>query len=60
MEQIIPINKNDVNESINSLYEIQKLVGSNNLNEKNEALNLAVKDRKAYDARSGCKNGLRK
>jgi len=41
LEQIIPINKNDVNESINSLYEIQKLVGSNNLNEKNEALNLA-------------------
>ena len=32
---------NDVNESINSLYEIQKLIGSNNLNEKNEALNLA-------------------
>ena len=41
LEQTIPINKNDVNESINSLYEIQKLIGSNNLNEKNEALNLA-------------------
>ena len=41
LEQTIPINKNDVNESINSLYKIQKLIGSNNLNEKNEALNLA-------------------
>jgi hypothetical protein len=26
---------------------------------REEAYNLAVKDRKAYDARSGCKNGLR-
>jgi hypothetical protein len=27
---------------------------------KDEAYNLAVKDRKAYDERTGCKNGLRK
>ena len=41
LEQIIPIDKNDINESINSLYKIKKLINSDNLNEKNEALNLA-------------------
>ena len=41
LEQIIPIDKNDINESINSLYKIKKLIDSDNLNEKNEALNLA-------------------
>ena len=41
LEQIIPIDKKDVNESINSLDKIQKLIYSNNLNEENQALNLA-------------------
>ena len=45
-EPIIPINKKDIDESINSLYKIQKLNYSNNLNEKNQALTLAewIKD----------------
>ena len=41
LEEIIPMDKNDIDKSINALYEIQKLIDSNNLNEKNEALNLA-------------------
>ena len=41
LEEIIPMDKNDIDESINALCKIQKLIDSNNLNEKNEALNLA-------------------
>ena len=39
--QIIPIDKKDIDESINALYKTQKLINSDNLNEKNEALKLA-------------------
>ena len=35
------MDKNGIDESINALCETQKLIGSNSLNEKNEALNLA-------------------
>ena len=41
LEGIIPMDKNGIDESINALCETQKLIGSNSLNEKNEALNLA-------------------
>jgi glucose/mannose-6-phosphate isomerase len=41
LEEIIPINKNDINESINSLNQIKKKIDSNNLNKSNEALELA-------------------
>ena len=41
LEEIIPISKNDINESINSLNQIKKRIDSNNLNESNEALELA-------------------
>ena len=41
LEEIISIDKNDVNEAINSLYKIKENVSVNALNEKNLSLNLA-------------------
>jgi len=41
LEQMIPINKKNIQESINKLYEIRKNISSDNLNQSNAALNLA-------------------
>jgi|TARA_B100001245_G_scaffold154108_1_gene115486 glucose/mannose-6-phosphate isomerase len=41
LEQILPVKKIDVNESIESLFDIQKSICSKNLNETNEALQIA-------------------
>jgi len=41
LEEIIPVKKMDVNESIQSLFNIQKIISSENLNETNEALQIA-------------------
>ncbi len=41
LEQIVPVKKTDVSESIESLFNIQKSVCSKNLNETNEALQIA-------------------
>ena len=41
LENIIPIKKNDVMESISKLEQTQKLISSSNLNEKNPSLSLA-------------------
>jgi hypothetical protein len=57
-------NKDDILIAYRSIYPGEEKRGGHrfsiNKYGKDEALNLAVKDRKAYDARSGCKNGLRK
>ena len=41
LEQIVPVKKTDVSESIESLFNIQKSISSKNLNETNEALQIA-------------------
>ena len=41
LEEIVPVKKMDVNESIQSLFNIQKIISSENLNETNEALQIA-------------------
>ena len=41
LEQILPVKKIDVTESIESLFDIQKSICSKNLNETNEALQIA-------------------
>ena len=41
LENIIPIKKNDIIESISKLEQTQKLISSSNLNEKNPSLSLA-------------------
>ena len=41
LEQIIPVKKVDVNESIESLFNIQKIISSKNLSETNDALQIA-------------------
>ena len=41
LEQIVPVKKTDVSKSIESLFNIQKSVCSKNLNETNEALQIA-------------------
>ena len=41
LENVIPIKKNDVVESISKLEKTQKLISSSNLNEKNPSLSLA-------------------
>ncbi|SVA68744.1 uncharacterized protein METZ01_LOCUS121598, partial [marine metagenome] len=41
LEQIIPVKKIDVNKSIQSLFNLQKIISSENLNETNEALQIA-------------------
>lgn len=41
LEEIVPVKKMDVNESIKSLFNIQKIISSENLNETNEALQIA-------------------
>ena len=41
LEPIIPINKNEIEESIFSLNDIKNRIDSNNLNEKNSSLELA-------------------
>ena len=41
LEQILPVKKIDVSESIESLFDIQKSICSKNLNETNEALQIA-------------------
>jgi len=41
LENIIPIKKNDIMESISKLEQTQKLISSSNLNEKNPSLSLA-------------------
>ena len=41
LENVIPIKKNDVIESISKLEQTQKLISSSNLNEKNPSLSLA-------------------
>ena len=41
LENIIPIKKNDILESISKLEQTQKLISSSNLNEKNPSLSLA-------------------
>ena len=41
LEQILPVKKIDVNKSIESLFDIQKSICSKNLNETNEALQIA-------------------
>ena len=41
LEQILPVKKIDVNESIESLFNIQRLISSKNLNKTNQALQIA-------------------
>ena len=41
LEQIIPVKKTDVSKSIQSLFNIQKIISSKNLNKTNEALQIA-------------------
>jgi glucose/mannose-6-phosphate isomerase len=41
LEQIVPIKKTDISKSIESLFDIQKLISSKNLNKTNEALQIA-------------------
>jgi len=41
LEQIIPVKKADINKSIESLFNMQKLISSKNLNKTNEALQIA-------------------
>ena len=41
LEQIVPVKKTDVSESIKLLFNIQKAISSKNLNETNEALQIA-------------------
>ena len=41
LEQIVPVKKTDVSESIESLFNMQKSISSKNLNETNEALQTA-------------------
>ena len=41
LEQVVPVKKVDVDKSIESLFNIQKLISSKNLNETNEALQIA-------------------
>jgi len=41
LEQIVPVKKTDVSESIQSLINIQKIISSKNLNKTNEALQIA-------------------
>ena len=41
LEQIVPVKKTDVSESIQSLFDVQKLISSKNLNKTNEALQIA-------------------
>jgi glucose/mannose-6-phosphate isomerase len=41
LEQIVPVKKTDISKSIESLFDIQKLISSKNLNETNEALQIA-------------------
>ena len=41
LENVIPIKKNDIMESISKLEQTQKLISSSNLNEKNLSLSLA-------------------
>ena len=41
LEQIVPVKKTDVSKSIDSLFNIQKLISSKNLNKTNEALQIA-------------------
>ena len=41
LEQIVPVKKTDVSESIESLFNIQKSISSKNLNETNDALQIA-------------------
>ena len=41
LEQIVPVKKTDVSESIQSLFNVQKLISSKNLNKTNEALQIA-------------------
>jgi len=41
LEQIVPVKKTDISKSIESLFDIQKLISSKNLNKTNEALQIA-------------------
>ena len=41
LEEIVPIKKTDINESIKSLFNIQKIVSSENLSKTNESLQIA-------------------
>ena len=41
LEQIVPVKKTDVSKSIQSLFDVQKLISSKNLNKTNEALQIA-------------------
>ena len=41
LEQTVPVKKTDVSESIESLFNIQKSISSKNLNETNDALQIA-------------------
>ena len=41
LEEIVPIKKTDVNESIQSLFNMQKIISSENLSETNNALQIA-------------------
>ena len=41
LEQIIPVKKIDINKSIQSLFNLQRTISSENLNEANEALQIA-------------------
>ena len=41
LEEIVPVKKMDVNESIKSLFNIQKIVSSENLSKTNESLQIA-------------------
>tara|TARA_Y100000590_G_scaffold43848_1_gene46716 strand:- start:39378 stop:40397 length:1020 start_codon:yes stop_codon:yes gene_type:complete len=41
LEDIIPVKKSDIDESIQSLFNIKKSISSENLNENNEALEIA-------------------
>jgi len=41
LEPLLPLNKNDVRESIFKLEQMQKIIASNNINDKNPALVLA-------------------
>jgi len=41
LEQIIPVKKIDIDKSIQSLFNLQRIISSENLNETNEALQIA-------------------
>ena len=41
LEQIVPVKKTDISKSIESLFDIQKLISSKNLNKTNESLQIA-------------------